>query len=331
MWYSYGVYKNDKDNNIQITLPLVSKYEDNVVFPLVINVLTKFWGEITPDDEISQRSAQYANHKGTIFIEGLEIIEQKFNLLSKVYRGSLDDLKKRLGQGIPLIAILPGINETVQFATIVTGYDPEEKRLITYVPEPDSFGAIPEAKFISEWAQEDYLTMLIYPADAKDILKNSSFKFEKTNRISLEAERLKIQGKTKQALELLTQTLANIGEGEEDNPQLLLMIAGILNEQDDEKCVELYERIIELNPKFFLAHRGLGNYYLKRKNYLQSKQHYLNAIDINPSRYGPIYKNLGITLLNIGDDASAKESFKEYLQRVPNASDSKNILDFINS
>ncbi len=324
------MYKNEKDSNIQISLPLVSKNEDSVVFPLVINVLTKFWGEITPDDEISQRTTLYTNHRGTIFIEGLEIIEKKFNLLSKVYRGSLDDLKKRLSQGVPLIVILPGINETIQFATIVTGYDPEEKRLITYVPEPDSFGAIPEEKFFSEWAQEDFLTMIIYPEDAKDILKNSSFMFEKTNRISLEAERLKIQGKVKEALELLTKTLASNDEGK-DNPQLLLMIAGILNEQDDEKCVGLYEKIIEINPKFYLAHRGIGNYYLKRKNYLKSKQHYLNAIDINPSRNGPIYKNLGITFLNLGNESSAKESFKEYLQRVPNALDKKNILDFINS
>ena len=324
------MYKNEKDNNIEITLPLVNKNEDNVVFPLVINVLTKFWGEITPDEEISQRTTLYPNHKGTIFIEGLEIIEKKFNLLSKVYRGSLDDLKKRLGQGIPLIVILPGINETIQFATIVTGYDPEEKRLITYVPEPDSFGAIPEERFLSEWAQEDFLTLMIYPEDAKDILKNSLFMFDKTNRISLEAERLKIQGKAKDALELLTKTLAS-NEEEKDNPQLLLMIAGILNEQDDEKCVELYEKIIELNPKFYLAHRGLGNYYLKKKNYSKSKHYYLNAIDISPSRYGPIYKNLGITYLNLGNDASAKESFKEYLQRVPNASDGKNILEFINS
>ena len=232
------MYKNEKDNNIQIPLPLVSKNEDNVVFPLVLNVLAKFWGEMTPDEDILQRSKQYTSHKGTIFIEGLEIIEKRFNLLSKVYRGSLDDLKKRIGQGIPLIVILPGINETIQFATIVTGYDPEEKRLITYVPEPDSFGAIPEEKFFSEWAQEDYLTMMIYPEDAKDILKNSSFKFEKTNRISLEVERLKIQGKTKEALELLTNTLNNIVD-EKDNPQLLLMMAGILNEQDDETVYQI--------------------------------------------------------------------------------------------
>ncbi len=324
------MYKDEKDSNTQITLPLVSKNEDNAVFPLVINVLTKFWGEITPEDEISQRITPYANHKGSVFIEGLEIIEKKFNLLSKVYRGSLDDLKKRLSQGIPLIVILPGINETIQFATVMTGYDPEEKRLLTYVPEPDSFGAIPEEKFFSEWSQEDFLTIMIYPEDAKDLLKNSVFMFEKTNRITLEAERLKIQGKNKEALELLTKALSSNYEGK-DNPQLLLMIAGILNEQDNEKCVELYEKIIELNPKFYLAHRGLGNYYLKRKNYLQAKQHYQNAIAISPSRYGPIYKNLGIAFLNLGNDSSAKDSFKEYLQHVPNASDGKNILDFINS
>jgi hypothetical protein len=68
------MYKDEKDNSLLITLPLVSKNEDNIVFPLVINVLTKFWGEITPDDEISQRTTNYPDHRGTIFIEGLEII-----------------------------------------------------------------------------------------------------------------------------------------------------------------------------------------------------------------------------------------------------------------
>ena len=65
------MYKNEKDNNIQITLPLVSKNEDNAVFPLVINVLTKFWGEITPDDEISQRTALTRIIGVLVFIEGL--------------------------------------------------------------------------------------------------------------------------------------------------------------------------------------------------------------------------------------------------------------------
>ena len=63
-------------------------------------------------------------------------------------------------------------------------------------------------------------------------------------------------------------------------------LAGILNEQNDEKCVPLYERIIKINPKFYLAYRGLGNFYLKNKNYQLSKENYAKAIEINPIRYG---------------------------------------------
>ena len=50
-----------------------------MVFPLVLNVLTKFWGEDVPNSEIQKRSVNYKNFKGTVFIEGLEIIE-KLNL-----------------------------------------------------------------------------------------------------------------------------------------------------------------------------------------------------------------------------------------------------------
>lgn len=324
------MYQNENDNNFQITLPLVNKNEDNAVFPLVINVITKFWGEETPDKEIATRSKLYQNYKGTIFIEGLEIIKKKFNLSSVVYRGTMSDLKKRIDQGIPVIVVLPGIGDTIQFATIVCGYDPEEKRIITYVPEPDSFGAIPEGRFLSEWEQDDFLCIMIYPEDTKGIFKNDSFEFEKSNRITLEAERLKIQGKSQEALTMLQKELDE-SNTEAENPQLLLMIAGILNEQGDEKCIGIYKRIIQLNPKFYLAYRGLGNYYLKIKDYLLSKEHYLKAIEISPTRYGPIYKNLGITFLNLGDTASAKTSFKKYLETVPHAQDKTSILDYINS
>ena len=61
-------------------------------------------------------------------------------------------------------------------------------------------------------------------------------------------------------------------ENAADNPQILCLLAGILNEQNDEKCIPLYQRIIEINPKFYLAYRGLGNFYLKNKNYQLSKR-----------------------------------------------------------
>ena len=63
-----------------------------------------------------------------------------------IYKGSIKDLKKRIDQGIPPIVILPGIRETVQHATIVSGYNSEETGILTYIPEPDTIGAIPESK-----------------------------------------------------------------------------------------------------------------------------------------------------------------------------------------
>lgn len=324
------MYKNEDSSLHQISLPLVNNDEDKNVFPLVINVLTRFWGEEPPKSEIDSRSKNYYGYKGSVFIEGLEIIEKKLKLSSKVYRGSLSDLRRRLDQGFPLIVILPGISETIQFATIVSGYDEEEKRIITYVPEPDSFGAIPEEKFMEEWIQDDFLTILIYPEDVKDILKSDSFLFDQSNRTSFEAERMKILGNTEDALRLLQKELNQSTEANR-NPQLLLMLAGILNERDDSQCVEYYQKIIEINPKYYLAHRGLGNYYLKRGNYNLSNKHYIEATKISPTRYGPIYKNLGLTYVHLGDNTSAKESFKEYLIQVPEAKDRKNILEFIES
>ena len=251
------MFKNEDSNLHQISLPLVNKNEDKTVFPLVINVISRFWGEEPPNLEIDTRAKNYGNYKGSILIEGLEIIEKRLKLSSVVYRGSINDLKKRLDQGLPVIVILPGIGETIQFATIVCGYDDEEKRIITYIPEPDSFGAIPEDKFIEEWEQDDFLTILIYPEDVKEILKNDIFTFYQSNRAALEAERLRIMGRTADAMDLIEETLARFTDASK-NPQLLLMLAGILNEKDDPKCIDYYEKIIEINSRILLRSFASG-------------------------------------------------------------------------
>ena len=326
--------RDKSDNTSHIILPLVNKTEENVVFPLVLNVISRFWGEEIPTDEIEKRTINYKNFKGTVFIEGLEIIEKKLNLSFVVYRGSLSDIKKRVNQGFPVIVVLPGIGDTVQFATIVCGYDANENRVITYVPEPDSYGAIPEDKFEDEWSQDDFFSILIFPKDMNDIFKNDVFEFEKSNRIYLETERLKIHGKMQESIDILNSIVNNNLSNKEnaaDNPQILCLLAGILNEQNDEKCVPLYQRIIKINPKFYLAYRGLGNFYLKNKNYQLSKEYYTKAIEINPIRFGPIYKNLGIVLSELGDNEAAKGSFKTYLKNVPNAPDRDNILQFLDA
>ena len=234
------MYKNeDKNdyNNQQITLPLVNKNEDINVYPLVLNVLTRFWGEEPPIEVIESRSKLYKNFGGSIIMEGLNILSEIFKFSFKIYRGSIAELKLRINQGLPIIVILPGIGNLIQFATIVHGYDEDERRFITYIPEPDSIGAIPEEKFISEWIQDDCLTILVYPDEVKDILKNSNFQFEESNKRTYQAELLKIQGKSQEAYDLLRKTLDEIPDSKE-NPQLLLLLGGILNEQGNVQCVD---------------------------------------------------------------------------------------------
>jgi tetratricopeptide (TPR) repeat protein len=75
----------------------------------------------------------------------------------------------------------------------------------------------------------------------------------------------------------------------------------------------------------------LGNFYLKNKNYQLAREYYSKAIEINPIRFGPIYKNLGVVLLKLGIESDAKDSFREYLKHVPDASDRESILQFLNS
>ncbi len=74
-----------------------------------------------------------------------------------------------------------------------------------------------------------------------------------------------------------------------------------------------------------LAYRGLGNHYLKTKNFSLAEEYYSEAININPSRFGPIYKNRAISRMNLGNNQGAKEDLAKYLEQMPSADDRMNI------
>ncbi|HJS68203.1 MAG TPA: C39 family peptidase, partial [Nitrososphaera sp.] len=169
-----------------ISLPLVSKNEESAGLPLVVNVVAKYWGE--------DIASQAAGAKGAAMIDGIVLAESR-GFASYIYKSSIKDLKKRVDQGIPPIVIMPGIQGTVQHAMVVSGYSSDERRMLTYVPEPDTVGAIPESKFEQDWDQDDMTTIIIIPSDMKDLLKNDSLKFLKSNRICFEAEGLRQCGK----------------------------------------------------------------------------------------------------------------------------------------
>lgn len=298
-----------------IRLPLVSINEDSVELPLVMNVVLKYWGE-----DVSPPISGATSEKGATMIHGIEFAE-RLGIESYIYKSSMKDLKKRIDEGIPPIVIMPGIKATVQHAMIVSGYNSEERRILTYVPEPDTVGAIPESKFEQDWEQDDRTAIIMIPSDMKGLLKNEELRFVKSNRICFEAEGLRQRGRVNEAIERLQRAL----EIEPDNSQAWVLLGGVYNETSSDKAIFCYENAMRFNPKSYLSYRGLGNYYLKKRDYSLAEAYYSKAIDINPFRFAPIYKNRALARMQIGNDAGAKEDLIKYLEQMPTAEDRKNI------
>jgi hypothetical protein len=295
-----------------ISLPLVSKSEESAGLPLVVNVVAKYWGE--------DISPQVAGTKGTAMIDGIMLAESR-GFASYIYKSSIKDLKKRIDQGIPPIVIMPGIQGTVQHAMVVSGYSSEERRMLTYVPEPNTMGAIPESKFEQDWDQDDMTAIVIIPSDMKDLLKSESLKFARSNRICFEAEGLRQRGRVNDAVEKLRKAT----EIDADNAQTWCLLAGIYNETNSDQAVPCYERALKLNPKYYLAYRGLGNYYLRKKDYSLAEAYYSKAIGVNPTRFGPIYKNRAIARMQLANNQGTKDDLAKYLEQTPAAEDRKSI------
>jgi len=298
-----------------ISLPLVNKNEDSPELPLVFNVVVKYWGE-----DISPPISGGSSDNVATMIQGIEIAE-KLGIESYIYKSSISDLKRRIDQGIPPIVIMPGIQGTVQHAMVVSGYDDDEHRILTYIPEPDTVGAIPESKFRQDWEQDDMTAILLLPSDMKGLLKNEDMKFAHSNRACFEAEALRQHGKMNEAVEKLQRAM----EADPDNPQAWILLGGIYNEMNSENAILCYEKAINLNARSYLAYRGLGNYYLKIKDYSLAERHYTNAIGINMFRFAPIYKNRAVARIQLGNNIGAREDLMKYLEQLPTAQDRRMI------
>jgi tetratricopeptide (TPR) repeat protein len=304
-----------------LSLPLVT--EENICLPLVISAVSKYWGIDLPIAEASEIAKKYLGIKGSIMIEGVELAE-KHGLSSLILNSSLKQLQKMIDIGVPPIVIMPGIRDVVQHASLIVGYDEIEKTIFHYIPEPDKIGAIPWKKFDEQWAEDDRLMLLLVPSDIFFEINLQSDNKEKSNRLCFNAEKLRIQGKNEEAVLLLKKAL----EINKSNSTASCLLAGILNDMNSPDAVKYYKMSIELNPRCYLAYRGLGNYYLKRKDYATAEKYYTGAIKINPKRFAPIYKNRGLARLE-QNNKEAKEDFKKYLEEMPEAKDKVSIMQAI--
>ena len=308
------------DSGHELVLPPISD-DDNICLPLSVNAVAKYWNIDLPIEEANEIASKYVGMNGSILIEGINLAE-RHGLSSLILHSSITELKQVIDMGIPPIVILPGLHDVVQHASVISGYDDNEKTIFHYVPEQKpseegiQVGVIPEKRFEKLWSEDGCLMVLLGPTDIISALKSDQNK-SKSNRLCFESEKLSLQKQTKETTDSLEKAI----EINPDNSTALCLLGGVLNEQNNPECVSYYEKSLEKNENCYLAYRGLGNFYLKNQQFDKSEENYTNAIKINDNRFGPIYKNRGYVRQQQNKIEQAKEDYQNYIKFTPNAKD----------
>ena len=303
----------------QLLLPLVE--EENICLPLPINVVSRYWNIELPMSEAVESAKKYSDFNGSIMIEGIELAE-RHGLSSKIVHSSLTELKKIIDAGIPPIVILPGIPEITQHASVITGYNEEEKTILHYIQKGNQEGeqqegAIPQDVFDREWSEEGRLLIIMAPSDSLSGIVPENNSQDKSNRLCFNSEKLNILKNTNEAIIALKQAI----ELDSNNSTALHLYASMLNQQNSLDCVSFYERSLKINNKSYLTFNGLGNFYLKTNQFEKAENSYSKAIEINPKRSAKIYKNRAYLLEKQNKNSDAKEDLKSYLKYFPKAPD----------
>lgn len=308
----------EKENH-ELLLPLVT--DENICLPLPINVVSKYWNIDLPMEEAIESAKKYSGFDGSILIEGIEIAE-RHGLTCKIIHSSLSELKKIIDLGIPPIVILPGIPEITQHASVITGYDEEEKTILHYIQKGNQEGeaqegAIPQNIFEKEWSEEGRLLLILAPSERITPINLENESSEKSNRLCLVSEKQNILKNDPEALESLKQSL----EFDENNSTALYLFAAVLNAQNSPECIKYYEKCLQINKNSYLTYNGMGNFYLKTGQFDKAENYYNKAIEINPKRSAKIYKNRAYLREKQNKNSEAKDDLKNYLKYYPKASD----------
>lgn len=308
-----------EEENHELLLPLVD--DENICLPLPINVVSKYWNIDLPMAEAIESAKKYSGFDGSILIEGIEMAE-RHGLTCKIIHSSLSELKKIIDLGIPPIVILPGIPEITQHASVITGYDKQEKTILHYIQKGNQKGeqqegAIPQDIFEKEWSEEGKLLLILAPSDVIASINLENDSSDKSNRLCLISEKQNILKNNSEALESLKRSL----ELDSNNSTALNLFAAMLNAQNSPECVKYYEKCLQINKNSYLTYNGMGNFYLKTGQFDKAENSYNKAIEINPKRSAKIYKNRAYLREKQNKNSEAKNDLKNYLKFYPKASD----------
>ncbi|MBM4140892.1 MAG: peptidase C39 family protein [Nitrospira sp.] len=134
--------------------------EDYQCGPASLAAVLNYWGiDVTPDDiakEIYSKST-----RGTLTIDMI-LYTQKKGLNSIQYKGNMDDLKKNIGSGYPVIVLVDyGFSlYQVNHFMVVIGYN-EHGVIVNSGKDEGKF--IPGDNFIKTWRKTNNWTLLIKP------------------------------------------------------------------------------------------------------------------------------------------------------------------------
>jgi tetratricopeptide (TPR) repeat protein len=266
----------------ELILPILD--EENICLPLPINVVSKYWNIELSLVEAQETAKKYSGFDGSILIEGIESAERN-GLSCKILRSSLSELKKIIDSGIPPIVILPGIPEITQHASIITGYDDEEKTILHYIQKGNQKGeqqegAIPQDIFEKEWNEEGKLLIVLAPSDIISPITFENDSSDKSNRLCFESERSSILKNYSESSEYLQKAI----QLDPNNSTAYHLLGTTQNGQNSSDCIKNYEKCLEINDKSYLTFNGLGNFYLKTNQFDKAENSYTKAIEINPKR-----------------------------------------------
>ena len=303
----------------ELILPILD--EENICLPLPINVVSKYWNIELSLAEAQETAKKYSGFDGSVLIEGIESAERN-GLSCKILHSSLSELKKIIDTGIPPIVILPGIPEITQHASIITGYNDEEKTIFHYIQKGNQKGeqqegVIPQEIFEKEWNEEGKLLIVLAPSDILSSINFENDSSDKSNRLCFESERSNILKNYSESIEYLQKAI----QLEPNNSIAFHLLGTILNGQNSSECIKNYEKCLKINNKSYLTFNGLGNFYLKNNEFEKAENSYTKAIEINPKRSAKIYKNRAFLREKKNRNSDAKDDLKSYLKYFPQASD----------
>ena len=303
----------------ELLLPLVD--EENICLPLPINVVSRYWNIELPMAEAIETARKYSDFNGSILIEGIELAE-RHGLTCKIIHSSLSELKKIIDVGIPPIVILPGIPEITQHASVITGYNDEEKTILHYIQKGNQEGeqqegAIPQEIFDKEWDEEGKLAIILAPSEIISTLKLENESNHKSNRLCFVSERFNILKNFSEAINSLKQAI----EINPNNSTAQYLMGSIMNQQNSSECTSFYEKCLDINNRSYLTYNGLGNFYLKTNQFEKAEDYYTKAIEIDPKRSAKIYKNRAYLKEKQGKNSEAIDDLKNYLKYFPKAPD----------